>query len=390
MTAPVSHGSHPVSRGKRAVALTAALVLGMAGIGVFAAETSPLREHLSLKREALGRQQDAGVSKVHARITAESRSGVRRLRIRDFQFLSDSDRDYAGYSLGPGSWDSLVGVLASAVAEEYLIQAAAREIPLDSLDVIFTSHPDEPSVESKRTVRYPRNLSYVAHIDSPATDAQLEALRTSVEKISPVLSLVAESQPVGHGEIVLTPSPAKRDPGLPPGLRDFLVEKSAAIERRERRPQQSSYALRAHARVEPRTGIRQVRTGEFQFLNDSPTSFAGYGIAPTVEEHVIGVLGTCLTHIYEVQAATRHVVLDSLELRFEAELTPRNGSGEKEPPRFRDVRYSVHIESPAPKDQIEQLRNAVEATCPVYNLIKDAQTIRGHIERGRYKPPPVS
>lgn len=50
-------------------------------------------------------------------------------------------RDCAGYGLGPGSWDTAVEILASAVADESIIQAADQQIPLDAVDVIFTSHP---------------------------------------------------------------------------------------------------------------------------------------------------------------------------------------------------------------------------------------------------------
>jgi uncharacterized OsmC-like protein len=354
-----------------------------------------LRPQLAIKRAALDRLAarpagEAEAQALQARVTAESRSGVRRLRIDDFQYLSDSGRDFGGYNLGAGSWDTEVAVLASAVADEFVIQAAAGGIALDALDVVFTSHPDAPSTAARDTrVRYPRNLRYVAHIDSPASDAELETLRQAVERVSPVLNLIAEAQPVGHGRIVHTVSPAQRDPGLPPGLRDFLVEKRSAILRRQQlaktRPSEP-YALRAHARVEPGTGLREIRTGDgnFQFIHDSRRELGGHGLAATVEQHQLGVLGTCLTHIFEIQAATREVVLDGLELTLQATLTPRIGSGTQSPPRYRDIQYTVHIESPASAQEIEGLRDAVEATCPVYNLLKDPQQIAGSIVRGRY------
>lgn len=373
-------------------AVAAALALGLALSGAHAQDASPLRAHLAAKRDAIAQLRGTQARTLDARVTAESRSGVRRLRIRDYQLLSDSDRDYAGYSLGAGSWDTQVAVLASAVADEFVTQAAARDIPLDSLEVVFTSRPDDPATAPARRVAYPRNLSYVAYVESPADDARLEELRQAVERASPVLDLIARGQETGHGEVIHTPSPAERDPALPPGLRDFLEEKRAAILRRQQRPQAARGApLVAHARVEPRTGIREVRTGQgdFQFLHDSPPELAGYGLAPTVEEHQLGVVGTCLTHIFEIQAATRQVVLDSLELRLRAELTPR-GPGAESPPRFRDIRYTIHIESPASAEEIGQLRDAVEATCPLYNLLRDEQRIEGRITRGRYDPTAAS
>ena len=86
---------------------------------------------------------------VNAKVTAESRSGVRHLRIRNFQYLSDGGRSAGEFNLGAGSWPTLVGVLGSAVAEEFLTQAAIKGIPLDQLVVVFTSVPGTaPSTSS--------------------------------------------------------------------------------------------------------------------------------------------------------------------------------------------------------------------------------------------------
>lgn len=357
---------------------------------------SPLRAHLAAKRaaiEAASVQPGRPIS-IRATVTAESRSGVRRLRIGDYQTLSDSDRSYAGYNLGAGSWDSLVGTLASAVADEYLVQAAAKGIALDALDVVFTSRPEDPATAKTRAVRYPRNLGYVAYIESPATDAQLADLRRTVEEASSALHLVIDAQPLDHAQVELVASPKARDPSLPPGLRDFLSEeKRPAILRRQsqaaRAATQDSGILLASAHVEPHTGLRHVRIGTdgyHQQLHDSAPELLGYGIAPTVEEHLLGVTATCLTHIFEVQAATRQVVLDSLELTVEGKVSPRFGQGVTASARYHDIRYSVRIESPAAAAEIDGLREAVEASCPLYNLLKDAQVVEGRIARGHYSP----
>lgn len=371
-----------------------AMAIGFA-LAPATAQDSPLRDVLARKSVALKQAEAQKPILIETRTTAESRSGVRRLRIGDYQYLSDSDRGYAGYDLGAGSWDTFAAVAASAIADEYLIQAAAAGIPLDAIDVIFTSRPDSPEVARTRAVSYPRNLAYVAYIDAPATDAQLEELRKTVERVSPVLDIIRTSKPLTHGTLHLTASPADRDPSLPPGLRDFLVEKRQAILARQQRraeatarPQAAATqgGLRAHAQVEPNTGIRNTRTGtrNFQIVHDGGKALPGYGIAPTAEEHQIGVLGTCLTHIFEIEAAKAQVPLDSLEVRTQATLTPRVAGGAASPPRFRDISYSVHIESPATRAQIETLRNAVEGACPIYNLLKDSQDIEGRVVRGRY------
>lgn len=369
--------------------LAIAIVLALPAVA--ADDGLPLSHYLQRLQTALARQATAGdVSReLTARVTAESRSGVRRLRIRDFQLISDSHRSFAGYNLGAGSWDTQVGVLGSAVATEFLVQAASAGVELEAVDVVFTSHQDPPSAaRAPRQVSYPRNLRYEAYIVSPASDEQLERLRLKVESSSPVLNLVSQQQDIPHGRVVYAPSPPP-DPGAPPGLREFLVEKRAALLRRQRGggPRESP-TLRAHVRVEGGTGLRHVRVGDhrFQFLHDTPRTLAGFDLGPTVEEHQLGVMGTCLTHIFEIQAAERQVPLDALEVEVTGTLTARTAT---QGPRLRDVRYTVFITSPASAGEIDGLRQAVESVCPIYNLLKDPQTITGRVIRERFEPRPA-
>jgi uncharacterized OsmC-like protein len=366
--------------------LALTLVVAALPFPLRADESLPLRHYLTRLRAALQRQDAAAPTALRAHVTAESRSGVRRLRVRDFQVLSDSERTLAGYNLGAGSWDTEVGVLGSAVANEFLFQAAAAGIALDAVDVVFTSHQDPAPLQSGK-VAYPQNLAYTAYIVSHASEKELEALRLKVEQTSPVLNLVSKPQDIPHGKVVYTQSPATPAAGTPPGLRDFLVEKRAALLQRAQAAKsgpRESPPLRAHVRVEGGTGLRHVRTGEsrFQFIHDNPRDLAGLDLGPSVEEHQLGVMGSCLTHIFEIQAAQRQVVLDGLEIEVEGTLTPRRAGAE--PPRLKNVRYTVHIASPESAEKIDALRAAVEAVCPIYNLLKDPQTITGRVVRERF------
>lgn len=385
------------SSSARIVGTTAlsALLFFAAPVAFSAEDTaSPLRDYIAAKHVAIQTQsaQPGVPTAIHAKVTAESRSGVRRLRIGDtgeFQYISDSGRNYAGYNLGAGSWDSLVGTLASAVADEYVVQAAVQGLPLDGLDVVFTSIPERKS----ENLAYPNNLSYVAYIDSPATEAQLQSLKRAVHENSSAIDLVTQPHQVSHAEVDYIQSPATRDPKLPPGLRDFITEEKrpAVLARQVKpaagKPKAEPETLVARAHVEPRTGLRRVylgKDGYHQQLHDSAPGLLGYGLAPTVEEHLLGVTGTCLTHIFEVQAASRNLLLDSLELTVDGQLSPRFGSNVTSPARFSDIHYKVRIESPASAQDIDALRQSVEATCPLYNLVKDEQKLEGRIVRGAY------
>jgi hypothetical protein len=359
-----------------------------------AADASPLRDHLKAKKQAIValQKQDAVPTHLHVKVTAVSRSGVRRLRIGangQFEWLSDSPRSGAGFDLGPGSWESLVGTLASAVADEYLVQAAYKDIALDSLDVVFNSIPQRKTA----TLAYPNNLSYVAYIQSPASDAKLEELKAAVHANSAVIDLVTKAHHVSPLTVEYVQSSAQRDPSQPPGLRDFVTEEQVPVSKANRqardpgKPAPEARALVAHTRVEPHTGLRYTWLGKDGFhtaLHDSAPELLGYGLAPTVQEHLLGVVTTCPTHIFEIQAATRGVLLDSLELTADANLSPRFGKNLASPSRYSDITYKVRIESPNSAADIEGLRQAVEETCPLYNLVKDGQPLTGKIVHGAY------
>jgi uncharacterized OsmC-like protein len=357
-----------------------------------------LNDYLTHLRSALlalkDRPEQQQPLKLTANVTAESRSGVRRLRIRNFQFLSDGARATAEYNLAAGSWPTVVGVLGSAVAQDFLMQAALKGIRLDELEVVITSRPGTAPSRSGTRVTYPRNLVYTAYIVSPASDSELEELRRTVERVSPVLNLVSQPQDIDHGKLFYTRTPAKREGKTLEGLREFLAEKHLASRGAKPPEGPSRYAtavvrnadpLRAHIKVEGGSGIRHIRTdvSNFQIIHDSPRHLAGHNLGPVAEEHILGVMITCLTHIYEMQAASKQVVLDTLELEVEGTLTSRLGSAT--PPTYKGIGYSVHIGSPESKETIEQLQQAVEAICPIYNMLKDPQEIKGSVARGPYR-----
>jgi len=359
-----------------------------------------LRQFQTRLRSALfllrGRPEQDQPLKLSASVTAESRTGVRRLRIRNFQILSDGGRETAEFELGAGSWPSVVGVLGSAVAGDFLTQAAVRGIPIDELEVVFTSRPGpaRPQGTGARVV-YPHALAYMAFIVSPASDANLEELRAAVERVSPVLNLVTKSQNIDHGRLIYTPTPSQREGKTLGGLREFLEDKHAATQGAtppEGRKGAASQArndgrppLRAHVKVEGGTGIRHIRTDvrNFQVIHDYPRYLAGHNLGPVPEEHLLGTMITCLTHIYEIEAAKKRVVLDTLELDVEGTLTPRLGNTSV-PPTFKDIHYTLRIGSPESRETIEELQRSVEAVCPIYNMLKNPQPIAGRIVRGPY------
>lgn len=169
---------------------------------------SNLNEYLAQKRQALIERREkakangTGPNILRATAKAEGRSGVRRIRIRDFQIISDSGPDFAGYDLGPSSPELQLGVLGSCLTHVFLIQAADREVPLNSLEVEITAQIDPRSGQAgyEDVPVYPQNISYTVHIDSPVSEEEISALHEAVERACPILNLLINPQQI-HGTI---------------------------------------------------------------------------------------------------------------------------------------------------------------------------------------------
>ncbi len=240
---------------------------------------------------------------------------------------------------------------------------------------------------------YPRNLQYIVFIESPATDAQLQELKDTVERVSPVYRLVTGGQKIEPGKLSYTQTPLKRDGKTLEGLRDYLADKYAATQGATPvegpSPKQAAddwrQPLRADVRVEGGTGIRNVRLdiSNFQVIHDYPRYLAGHDLGPVPEEDLLGRMITCLTHIYEIEASKRQIKLDGLELKVEGTLSTHLGNI-AHPPVYQNIAYNVAIISPETRETIEGLQKVVEATCPIYNLLKDGQPIHGTLVRGAY------
>ncbi|OUM90309.1 MAG: osmotically inducible protein OsmC [Bacillus thermozeamaize] len=175
------------------------------------------------------------------------------------------------------------------------------------------------------------------------------------------------------------------------GLQEYLSEKKQALQaRREKIIANGAepFTISAHVKAEGRCGVRRIRIRDFQIISDSDTDFAGYNLGPSSPEIQLGVLGSCLTHIFLIQASDRGIPLDSLEVEVTGQLDPRaNHPGYEHVPVYpHNIHYTVRIASPADDAALRELHAAVERTCPILNLLAKPQQISGtlvHISDGK-------
>tara|TARA_Y100000588_G_scaffold340113_1_gene383240 strand:- start:2635 stop:3111 length:477 start_codon:yes stop_codon:yes gene_type:complete len=128
---------------------------------------------------------------VSATCVADDATGVRKLRMRDWQIIGDSGRDFGGWGLGPNSPELFCGVISTCLTHTYLIAAATLEIPLDRVEVTVSSSNNDAHF-----------LGLISHDPSVPFDIEarisLEAAEASTEEITKLHTYAAENCPLSR------------------------------------------------------------------------------------------------------------------------------------------------------------------------------------------------
>ena len=135
--------------------------------------------------------------------------------------------------------------------------------------------------------------------------------------------------------------------------------------------------------INPSSGVTVLQVRHHRVLQDHPLFFGGNDLGPTAVESHIGLLGSCFTHVAEGTAARNRIPVDTLNVALTAKFDPRSGrKGFEQTPLYpTDIQMRVVISSPRSEAEIRQLVADTERGCPIYNLVTNAQEIKGRIER---------
>ena len=177
---------------------------------------SALRQYLTLKKEAVSAflsrilAGDYSPRTLKARVTVEERSGIRRIRLREHQVLTDSPPDLLGFDLGPSSPELALGALGSCLAHSWLIHAARLGVVLDHVEVTVQGHIDQRAGERghEATLREPQGITYTVHVQGEASDEDLRRVHAAVDRLCPILNLLRNPQAI-EGQFWRPPPPVE-------------------------------------------------------------------------------------------------------------------------------------------------------------------------------------
>jgi uncharacterized OsmC-like protein len=127
--------------------------------------------------------------------------------------------------------------------------------------------------------------------------------------------------------------------------------------------------------------LSEARIRQFTLQVDEPPSLGGSNQAPNPVELVLAALGTCQEIVYAVYAAVLGIELDELEITVTGPLDPRGFFGlARVPVGFSHIEMQTHITSRASVELIQGLANAVQAHCPVLDVLQRPLEVRNRIE----------
>lgn len=136
-------------------------------------------------------------------------------------------------------------------------------------------------------------------------------------------------------------------------------------------------------RVESRqeVGLKsRVRTRSFTIDVDEPPTLGGTDIAPSPVEYALAALATCQEITYRLHADALGIPLDGVAVTLEGDIDLRGffGTDDSIRPGFLAIRGTVTVDSPAPVEELERLRDHVDAHCPVLDLLSNPTPL--HLE----------
>jgi uncharacterized OsmC-like protein len=120
-----------------------------------------------------------------------------------------------------------------------------------------------------------------------------------------------------------------------------------------------------------------VRARGHELTVDEPPVLGGTDAGANPVEHALIALASCQAVTYRFWAAQLGIELDGLEVIAEGDLDVRGffGFDDGVRPGFTSVRLKVIPSGPESADRYQQLADAVDAHCPVYDLFSHATPI---------------
>lgn len=126
-----------------------------------------------------------------------------------------------------------------------------------------------------------------------------------------------------------------------------------------------------------------VRAGTHSFIVDEPAALAGDDAGTSPVEYALGALVGCQVVVYRLYAQQLGIAFDDIVIRAEADLDAARLFGADETVRagFSEVRLDIELSGPETDERYDELREAVDAHCPVLDIFQNPTPVRTTVTR---------
>lgn len=124
-----------------------------------------------------------------------------------------------------------------------------------------------------------------------------------------------------------------------------------------------------------------VHTREFTLQGDEPEQILGERTGPNAVELLLGALGSCLSVGYAAHAAAMDVELEDLRIEMAGDLDLRGflGMSDDVRPGYESIGCTVYVDADATEEELAALRDRVEATSPLIDVISNEIPLETHL-----------
>jgi putative redox protein len=133
-------------------------------------------------------------------------------------------------------------------------------------------------------------------------------------------------------------------------------------------------------------GLRsETQIRQFSLTVDEPPTLGGTDTGPNPVELVLAALATCQEITYRAYATALGIPLDGVSVKLEGSLDLRGFFAVKDDVRagFNQVRGVVNLKSSAPAADLAKLKEAVDAHCPVLDILRAPVPVALKLETAR-------
>ena len=135
-------------------------------------------------------------------------------------------------------------------------------------------------------------------------------------------------------------------------------------------PASAAATFESHSRLQEglcsRAAMRQ-----HQLTVDEPEALGGTDQGPNPVELILAALGTCQEITYRAYATAMDIPLDAVSVKLEGDIDLQGffGVNDAVRPGYQRIRGTVSLDSPASEADLQRLKDAVNAHCPVLDIL---------------------